>query len=120
MDYIELAALAIVLAGAIGFMREIRMVRIQQLKNRQREEKEKATKLNLSNMMEGIPMAIDHLHKMRTEMIKGNATPEQLLPIDKRLQQLQWIQQNQWWIQPVIPIAEKGITAIFKMVGAFK
>jgi hypothetical protein len=78
-------------------------------------ERNKPTDFN--SLFAGIDTALNETQKMYNETKAKGATPDQLKPIESRINQLTWVKNNEWWLRSAAPYADKIARTVMKWVS---
>lgn len=116
LSLINLGFFAIAALFVYGVVRELLRHRRAAIATQQRQAAQ-ANKPNAGQMLAGVDMALEESEKILSEMMAKNPppTPEQLKPLQVRVNQLKWVQANKWWLEYAAPYADTLMQGFLKM-----
>lgn len=74
------------------------------------------TQLDINAMFDQVDTALNEARQVRAEMAAKKASPEQLAPLDKRIGQLEWVENNQWWLRYATPYIDSVAKILLRML----
>jgi hypothetical protein len=113
-DVSELIAGGMAVAGSIAIIYLILKHRQVMIRQKTKETDPANKKLDIDQMLDGVEMALDQTRKTRAEMLAKGATPEVLKPLDDKIKQMEWIEQNEWLVRWLGPKVDKFLMNLIK------
>lgn len=83
------------------------------IRNREiNEEQKRKEQIDIQGIFDNLPRIISETERLYEEQKRAHATPEVLKPLEERLGQLRWVQQNEWLLRRLVPVAERWLRRI--------
>jgi hypothetical protein len=86
----------------------------------------KQSQLDMDSILNNLDPVIEQTQKTYDEMLKRAAvakTPEEIerfktdiKPVKDKLDQMLWVQANQWWIRPAAPYVDSVLKSVLKLI----